>query len=344
MHIRWYGQSAFLITATERAVFVDPFSLMVGMLGEGRRFDYPPIEDVEAELLLVTHEHPDHNAVEAVGGSPHILRSTAGTFESPIGEVIAIASEHDDTAGTQRGANTIICFALDGLRVCHFGDFGQAGLRPEQQRAIGEVDVLFLPVGGGPTVGGEPPPRSCALRPRLVADALRDRGRQLPRSSGRFSRCTGCPRRASHDERVRGRAFLGHREKNQPSCYSRSPLDRSVHAIGNEPRVLHRRGNRYRRSRRSCAHERRPPRRRARRAERDGRHGRSGTSPETLFAAGYAALLPVGARADRHRPQPRRDRLARDCTCWDRADPERRLRFVGRARSRRARDWSRTSS
>jgi L-ascorbate metabolism protein UlaG (beta-lactamase superfamily) len=168
MHIRWYGQSAFLITG-ERTVFVDPFGEMQGLLGEGRRFDYPPIEDVEAELLLVTHEHPDHNAVEAVGGSPQILRSSAGTYESPIGEVIAVASEHDDTAGTQRGPNTIFRFAVNGLRVCHFGDFGQAGLRPEQHQAIGEVDVLFLPVGDGPTVGGEPAAAIVrALRPRLV--------------------------------------------------------------------------------------------------------------------------------------------------------------------------------
>jgi L-ascorbate metabolism protein UlaG (beta-lactamase superfamily) len=83
--------------------------------------------------------------------------------------VVGIASEHDDEAGTRRGPNTIFCFTLDGLRLCHFGDFGQAGLRAEQQRAIGEVDVLFLPVGDGPTVGGE---RAAAivraLRPRLV--------------------------------------------------------------------------------------------------------------------------------------------------------------------------------
>jgi L-ascorbate metabolism protein UlaG (beta-lactamase superfamily) len=133
------------------------------------QFDYPPVEGVEAELLLVTHEHGDHNAVEVIGGSPQILRSTAGTFDSPVGEVIGVASEHDDAAGTRRGPNTIFCFSLDGLRVCHFGDFGQAALRPEQQRAIGEVDVLFLPVGGGPTVGGEPAAAIVrALRPRLV--------------------------------------------------------------------------------------------------------------------------------------------------------------------------------
>jgi L-ascorbate metabolism protein UlaG (beta-lactamase superfamily) len=168
MRIQWYGQSAFLLYG-DRSVFIDPFAALDGLVARGLQFDYPAIEGVEADLLLVTHEHADHNGVEAIGGSPQILRSTAGTFESPLGEVVAIASEHDDVAGTMRGPNTIFCFAFDGLRVCHFGDFGQAELRAEQRRAIGEVDVLFLPVGDGPTVGGE---RAAAiartLRPRLV--------------------------------------------------------------------------------------------------------------------------------------------------------------------------------
>lgn len=168
MRIRWYGQSAFLISG-ERTVFVDPFGPVEKLAAQGLRFDYPPIQAVEADLLLVTHEHGDHNAIEVVGGSPQMVRSTAGTFDSPLGEVIAVASEHDEEAGTERGPNTIFRFALDGLRLCHFGDFGQSKLRPEQERAIGSVDVLFLPVGGGPTVGGEPAAAIVrALRPRLV--------------------------------------------------------------------------------------------------------------------------------------------------------------------------------
>jgi L-ascorbate metabolism protein UlaG (beta-lactamase superfamily) len=167
--VRWYGQSAFLIDGGDRSVFIDPFGDVQRLTAQGLQFDYPPIDGVEAELLLVTHEHGDHNAVERIGGAPQVIRSTAGTFESPLGEVVGIASEHDDVAGTKRGPNTIFCFAYDGLRVCHFGDFGQAELRAEQRQAIGDVDVLFLPVGAGPTVGGE---RAAAivrtLRPRLV--------------------------------------------------------------------------------------------------------------------------------------------------------------------------------
>lgn len=170
MRVEWYGQSAFLLSGAEQSVAIDPFADMSAMAASrGMQFDYPPIEGVEADLLLVTHEHMDHNGVEAIGGEPAILRSTAGTLDSPLGEVVAIASEHDEQAGTARGPNTIFVFELDGLRVCHFGDFGQSELREEQAAAIGAVDLLILPVGGGPTIGAEQAEEIVArLAPRWV--------------------------------------------------------------------------------------------------------------------------------------------------------------------------------
>ena len=169
MRIRWYGQSAFLLTGSVR-VSIDPFGDVETRARErGMRFAYPRIEDVEADLLLITHEHFDHSGAEAVSGDPQTIRSTAGTFESPAGEVRAIASEHDDVAGTRRGPNAIFAFALDGLRLAHFGDYGQGALRPEQRAAIGDVDVVMLPVGGGPTIGGEAAAALVReLAPRLV--------------------------------------------------------------------------------------------------------------------------------------------------------------------------------
>jgi L-ascorbate metabolism protein UlaG (beta-lactamase superfamily) len=155
MHVEWYGQSAFHLSTDEASVAIDPFGDMSGLTSQGLQWDYPAIGGVDAELLLVTHEHSDHNGVEAIGGEPAILRSTAGTLASPIGEITAVASEHDDQAGTARGPNTIFAFELDGLRVCHFGDFGQSSLREEQAAALGTVDLLFLPVGGGFTIGAE---------------------------------------------------------------------------------------------------------------------------------------------------------------------------------------------
>jgi L-ascorbate metabolism protein UlaG (beta-lactamase superfamily) len=83
--------------------------------------------------------------------------------------VTAVASEHDASAGTERGPNTIFAFDLDGVRVAHFGDFGQRELRPEQAAALEGTELLLLPVGGGPTIGGSAAADIVeALEPRWV--------------------------------------------------------------------------------------------------------------------------------------------------------------------------------
>jgi L-ascorbate metabolism protein UlaG (beta-lactamase superfamily) len=154
MHVEWHGQSAFTLTGDGRKVVIDPFGDMSGLARDRElQFEYPAIDVDDVDLLLITHEHIDHNGTDGIAGDPEVLRSTAGKLESPTGEVVAIASEHDDAAGTERGPNTIFAFDLDGLRVAHFGDFGQAELRPEQAAALEGVDLLFVPVGGGPTIG-----------------------------------------------------------------------------------------------------------------------------------------------------------------------------------------------
>jgi L-ascorbate metabolism protein UlaG (beta-lactamase superfamily) len=153
MQVEWYGQSAFRLTGQDTTVFIDPFGDTSGLAARGIQFDYPPIEGVSADLLLITHEHFDHNGADAIGGDPTVVRlSTWPRPETPVGELTGIASEHDPAAGTQRGPNMIFGFELDGLSVCHFGDFGQTALRDEQAAAIGSVDLLLLPVGGGPTI------------------------------------------------------------------------------------------------------------------------------------------------------------------------------------------------
>jgi L-ascorbate metabolism protein UlaG (beta-lactamase superfamily) len=121
MQVEWYGQSAFRLSAGDTTVFIDPFGDVSGLASRGLEFNYPAISGVDAHL----------------------------------GEVIGIASEHDDAAGTERGPNTIYVFELDGVRVAHFGDFGQSKLRAPQAEAIGKVDLLFIPVGGGATIGDE---------------------------------------------------------------------------------------------------------------------------------------------------------------------------------------------
>ena len=147
MHVEWYGQSSFRL---DRRVHDglhrslrrhDADASTTACAGTTRRST-----GAKADLLLVTHEHLDHNGVDAWAATQSTLRSTAGRHESPIGDVLGIASEHDDVAGTDRGASTSSSSTSAGRRVAHLGDLGQRALREEQLAALGTVDLLFVPV------------------------------------------------------------------------------------------------------------------------------------------------------------------------------------------------------
>jgi L-ascorbate metabolism protein UlaG (beta-lactamase superfamily) len=164
MQVEWYGQSAFRLTDGPRpssSTLRRPHPLRE----RGLRWDYPRSRASQADLLLVTHEHFDHNGVGAIAGDPPTLRSTAGRLESPIGEVLAVASEHDDAAGTERGPNTLFAFTLGGRRVAHLGDFGQARCA-RSRRGAGHRRPPLRARRRGPTIGAE---QATAIAARLGA-------------------------------------------------------------------------------------------------------------------------------------------------------------------------------
>src|SRR5436305_15184643 len=115
MQVEWYGQSAFRLSANGTTVVIDPFGDVSGFSSRGIEFGYPAIAGVKADLVLVTHEHPDHNGTEVVGGDPVVLRSTAGRLESPVGEIVAVASEHGLSAGAGRRLASLISLGMGGV-------------------------------------------------------------------------------------------------------------------------------------------------------------------------------------------------------------------------------------
>jgi L-ascorbate metabolism protein UlaG (beta-lactamase superfamily) len=127
MQLEWFGQSAFRLTDGATTVFIDPFGDVSWLTGQGLQWDYVPISGVSADMLLVTHEHGDHNGVEAIGGDPVVLRSTPGTHESQIGEVVGVAAEHDAVAGTSNGAMTLFVSTLGAEQAATIA--GQLGAR-----------------------------------------------------------------------------------------------------------------------------------------------------------------------------------------------------------------------
>jgi L-ascorbate metabolism protein UlaG (beta-lactamase superfamily) len=146
MKMKWYGHASFLIrSAKGLKIIIDPYEAG----GFGGAIGYGKIPDV-ADIVLVSHEHADHNHVQGLPGSPKVVRGS-GSHRVDNLEIRGIATYHDGTKGSERGENTIFCFVLDGLRICHLGDLGHV---PSEQMAkeIGPVDVLLIPVGGVYTI------------------------------------------------------------------------------------------------------------------------------------------------------------------------------------------------
>ena len=161
MKVKWLGHASMLITSSGGLrVITDPYT--PGAFG----LNYAPIEE-EADIITVSHDHADHNNVASVKGSPKVVKG-GGTHSAGGVEFRGIDCHHDDSSGSQRGANTIFCFSLDGVRVCHLGDLGHA-LSPELQGAIGPVDLLLVPVGGNFTIDAKVAAETCrALDPKVV--------------------------------------------------------------------------------------------------------------------------------------------------------------------------------
>lgn len=137
MRIKWLGHSCFLVTDEKGVkVIIDPYET-------NERLTYGEIHE-SADVVTTSHGHGDHNNVAAVAGNPKVLQKSG---EAKGIKFDAVSVYHDASSGSERGSNTIFCFEMDGVRVCHLGDLGHP-LSDENARAIGRVDVLLLPVGG----------------------------------------------------------------------------------------------------------------------------------------------------------------------------------------------------
>jgi len=144
MEITWLGQSCFKIEDKDVSVVLDPFNPSLGL-------KLP--KNLSANILLITHEHYDHNFREGVGGNPYIIDSP-GEYEISGVTITGIPAFHDKKQGQERGSITMYLLEFEGIKICHLGDLGQ-DLTDEDIDKLGTVDILMIPVGGVYTINGE---------------------------------------------------------------------------------------------------------------------------------------------------------------------------------------------
>lgn len=159
MKVKWLGHASFLITAKDGTrILTDPFGDFPGL-------SYRPIQET-AEIVVVSHNHGDHVGAKLKGS----YKTVTGRGRKKVGsiEFSGVETYHDTSKGRERGPNTVFCFPVDGVRVCHMGDLGHE-LSKTETAEIGQVDVLMIPVAGFYTIDAATAGRVCdQVRPRVV--------------------------------------------------------------------------------------------------------------------------------------------------------------------------------
>lgn len=135
MEITYLGHSCFRLKGRDATLITDPH----GALGP-----------LAAEVVTISHDHPDHANADAVRGARRVVRHP-GEYEVSGVHIKGVRADHDDQHGRVRGRSIAYSILMDEVGLCHLGDLGHT-LTASQVEELGAVQVLFVPVGGGTTL------------------------------------------------------------------------------------------------------------------------------------------------------------------------------------------------
>jgi L-ascorbate metabolism protein UlaG (beta-lactamase superfamily) len=139
--ITYYGQSLFVIESQSSIkIGIDPYG----------KFTRPVLPSLTADIVLITHNHPDHANISLFKDSPTVIKVPGITNVKGI-DIEGIPTYHDNLRGFLRGKNIIFKFEVDGIVFAHLGDIG---LIPAEEviNKLLNVDVLMIPIGGTFTI------------------------------------------------------------------------------------------------------------------------------------------------------------------------------------------------
>lgn len=163
MVITHHGGQCFKVTFGDLTLVFDPIS-KGGTL---------PAVRFGADIALVSRNHPDMNGVAEVTYGEKEPFAITGPGEYEYGGVTVQGflthSEYGLKKEEKQAMNTIYSVKLEGMTLVHLGALSDAQLPPEAKEGIDEIDVLFVPVGGGGVLNSSQAAKlTTMLEPRII--------------------------------------------------------------------------------------------------------------------------------------------------------------------------------
>lgn len=100
-----------------------------------------------ADIALVSLNHPDMNGTENLsynGKEPFVI---SGPGEYEVKDVFIKGFASKSTYDGKERINTIYSVKLENINLCFLGAISDINLSKEVKESLGDVDILFVPVG-----------------------------------------------------------------------------------------------------------------------------------------------------------------------------------------------------
>jgi L-ascorbate metabolism protein UlaG (beta-lactamase superfamily) len=141
MHIYWYGLSSFKIVTKDATVFTDPFGKSSGLT---------PPRGAGQIVLSSDPDNEPYNNFSAISGDPFVINGPGeydvkGVFVRGIPMSTGTKKEDKKSVIDRRAIYSI---NAEGINIAFLGSFSGNTLTEAQEEALGEADILIIPVGG----------------------------------------------------------------------------------------------------------------------------------------------------------------------------------------------------
>ena len=138
MIVTYEGAEFIKITHGDLTVALNPISKKSKLKGS----------NFGADVCLISVNHPDMNGSEVVtrGDKEPFVAKGPGEYEVDGFFIEGFSSK--STYGGEERFNTIYSVEIDSMRVVYLGALGEVDVSNEVKEELGDVDVLFVPIGG----------------------------------------------------------------------------------------------------------------------------------------------------------------------------------------------------
>lgn len=106
-----------------------------------------------SDIVMISADHPDFNGHEQATRKDREPFVISGPGEYEVNGIFIHGFPSKTVYGGEEKINTIYVFEIDSIRVAYFGAISDKELSAEIKEILGDIDIIFMPIGNDEVLG-----------------------------------------------------------------------------------------------------------------------------------------------------------------------------------------------